>query len=220
LIDRVYISYQPGSGGNFLRHFLDPDITNIDAPYWVDKTFHSVEGGGDGEPVPFDSENMVQFDYKYPEEFTIGLGPTVIEEFIKISLMSCTKNCHISIDEIDKILINIQGRSVDFFKKKVHIMIPYSKLFDYDLVKSLYKRIHNVELPEIKQKYYQSYKLKHDAVFQSWQYNVIEKIFLFEYNNNLIESVSGRMRAWSIDEINEYNWQEFLEEKLCPTNYS
>ena len=75
-------------------------------------------------------------------------------------------------------------------------------------------------MPDYKISYFNSYKEHHDLMFSNFRYKIFEKILKFEYNNNLIEQISGKMRAWSIDEITEDNWQEFLEEKLCPTNYS
>jgi len=220
LTKQVYISYIPGSGGNFLRNLLDPEMHEAEAKYWVDQDYHSIAGGGKGEPTPYNDKNLIQIGKGYPGHFTIGLGPTTFKEFIKVQCMSNTKNSHRSISEIDSIIQNIQNKSVSFFNYPADQIINYDNLFNYDLLNNLYFKIHNTYFSQQKQKYFHSYKNKHDKIFSSWQYNVIEIVCVFEYNNNLIEHVSGKMRSWSIDEINEDNWQEFLEEKLCLTNYS
>jgi hypothetical protein len=47
----------------------------------------------------------------------------------------------------------------------------------------------------------------------------MEKIFMYEYENSLGEYAGGKLRNWSVDDITEENWQTFLDEHLCLTNY-
>ena len=39
----IGIKFTAGSGGNFLRHFIDPDITNDNAQYFTDKDWFGKE---------------------------------------------------------------------------------------------------------------------------------------------------------------------------------
>jgi hypothetical protein len=103
---------------------------------------------------------------------------------------------------------------------KANYILNYQDLFNLDILEKIFIAINNRPLPDYKISYCNSYKEHHDLIFSNCRYKIFEKISKFEYNNNLTEQVSGKMRAWSIDEINEDNWQTFLEEKLCPTNYS
>jgi len=219
---KCYIDYKKGSGGHFLRHFLDPQIQKTQANFWVDKEYHPKEGGGDNnlDAYPYSSDSVISFGNKYPKIFTIGLGPTNIVEFIKVMVLINLKNRHTPIDNFDSIITDIQLNNLNLFDtSSVSFMINYENLFVLDVLKKLYTDLHNTPVPEHKISFFKSYKQKHDKVFNSWQYKVIEKICLFEYNNNVIESLSGKIRGWGIDQINQYNWQEFLEEKLCLTNY-
>lgn len=233
------IYYTPGSGGHFLRHFLDPEITTSESSYWQDKAWHPKTGGGDGDETacPYFENSRYQLCQLSSEnrpikkvlntnvsvensKFTIGLGPVNYTEHIKIRVMVNTKNMHRKISQIDDIIHDIQINDIKLFTSPVTFLVNYTQLFNLEAMSELYLRANKEPVPEFKKKYFLDYKHKHDQVYYSWQYNVIEKICLFEYNNNCIEHQSSKMRSWSIDEIDEDNWQDFLEEKLCLTNYS
>lgn len=221
LTDPTYILYMGGSGGNFLRHFLDPEIKSSNAKYWVDKAWHKGPGDGDETAYPYSKNSKIQFgDPIFGTDFSIGLGPVNYSEYIKVMVMLNTKNMHRSIDQFDDIITNIQITDIKLFTAPVSILVTYNQLFDFNILSKLYLTVNKATVPDYKKQYFFDYKAKHDEVFNSWQYNVIERICLFEYNNNCVQHISGKMRNWSIDEINEDNWQEFLEEKLCLTNYS
>tara|TARA_B100001093_G_C26588040_1_gene910258 strand:+ start:217 stop:720 length:504 start_codon:yes stop_codon:yes gene_type:complete len=98
--------------------------------------------------------------------------------------------------------------------------VHYKDVFNLLYLSEIYYNVNNTICPDYKIEYAHSYISKHIELYNNWSYKVLEQVFNFEYDNNLIESVSRKMRGWSIDEINEDNWQEFLKEKLCPTNYS
>ena len=216
MINTVSIVFKPGSGGHFLRHFLDPDIDQSNADFFVDGKWF-----GTGVPVPYDTERFkVSYSKPLPADFTIGLGPSTLKECISVRVMVNTKNMSRTIDQIDSIIQDFHTSTVEYFSQDCDCFLTYTELFVWDKLAYLYNKINSKKPPIFKKEYFDSYKEKHEAVYDSWQYKVIEKICLFEYNNNLIETVSGKMRTWSIDEINRDNWQEFLEEKLCLTNYS
>jgi len=218
-LTECYIDYTPGSGGNFLRHFLEPKFLSSHANFWVDEEWSTIGGGnGNLEANPYTQEDCLKFGNRYPQIFTIGLGATNIKEFIKVHTLVNLKNMHRSINRIDDIITDIQCRSFNLFDiSSVSVMINYENLFNLKLLKKLYVELHNAQVPNNKIAYYNSYKQKHDKIFASWQYNVIEKICLFEYNNNVAEF---KIRNWSIDDITENNWRPFLDENLCLTNYS
>ena len=221
LTDPTYILYMGGSGGNFLRHFLDPEIKSSNAKYWVDKAWHKNVGDGDETAYPYSKNSKIIFgDPIFGTDFSIGLGPVNYPEYIKVMVMLNTKNMHRSIDQIDDIVINIQITDIKLFTAPVSVLVSYNQLFDFNILSKLYLTVNGATVPDYKRQYFFDYKAQHDEVFDSWQYNVIERICLFEYNNNCVQHISGKMRNWSIDEIDEDNWQEFLEEKLCLTNYS
>lgn len=216
MINTVGILFTPGAGGHFLRHFLDPDIVQYDAEFFVDGKWFTTS-----TVPPYNTERFqISHTKTFPVELTIGLGPSTLIEYISIRVMVNIKNMSRTIDQPDFIIQDFYKSTIEFFSQDCDYFLPYTELFVWDRLEYLYKKINDKPPPIYKKKYFNSYKDKHDLVYNSWQYKVIEKICLFEYNNNLIESVSGRMRNWSIDEINEDNWQEFLEEKLCLTNYS
>ena len=100
------------------------------------------------------------------------------------------------------------------------ISVHYKDVFNLLYLSEIYYNVNKTICPDYKIEYAHSYISKHIEIYNNWIYKVLEQVFNFEYDNNLIESVSGKMRSWSIDEITEDNWQEFLEEKLCLTNYS
>ena len=219
---RFYINYTPGSGGHFLRHFLEPTIKLTKANFWVDEEYHSFAGGGKGNfnANPYPKESCFKFGNRYPEIFTIGLGPINSVEFIKVNTLKNIKNMHRSISDMDYIITDIQFKTMNFFdRSQVDFMINYENLFNINVLKKLYTDLHNTPVPEHKISYYENYKHQHDKIFSSWNYKVIEKICLFEYNNNVIECFTGIIRKWSIDDIKQNNWQEYLEENLCLTNY-
>jgi len=233
LINQVYISYIAGSGGNFLRHFLDPQIKLSKAKYWVDQAWHTKKGGGGGDKTaypyadnshiqfgPYADNSHIQFGFYTKADFTIGLGPVNYSEYIKVMVMVNTKNMHRSIDQFDDIITNIQIIDIKLFTAPVSILVSYDQLFDFGIMSKLYLRVNDATVPDYKKQYFLDYKAKHDEIFNSWQYNVIERICLFEYNNNCVEHLSGKMRNWSINEITEDNYESLLKEKLCLTNYS
>lgn len=212
MINTIGIVFTPGAGGHFLRHFLDPDINQFDAEFFVDGKWFKTG------TVPFyDTKRFTLSHQPILADFVVGLGPNTLKEFISVKVMTNIKNSSRTIDEFDSIIQDFHLSTIEFFSKDCDYFLPYTELFVWNKLEYLYTKINNIEPPEFKKQYYNSYKDKHDTVYNSWQYKVIEKICLFEYNN---KSVSGKMRNWSIDEINEDNWQEFLEEKLCPTNYN
>jgi len=233
LINQVYISYISGSGGNFLRHFLDPQIKLSKAKYWVDQAWHTKKGGGGGDKTaypyadnshiqfgPYADNSHIQFGFYTKADFIIGLGPVNYCEFIKTRVMMNTKNAHRNINQIDDIIVNIQSTDTRLFTSNVSFLLSYDQLFDFGIMSKLYLRVNDATVPDYKKQYFLDYKAKHDEVFNSWQYNVIERICLFEYNNNCVEHISGKMRNWNIDEITEDNYESLLKEKLCLTNYS
>ena len=226
LTDNIHIYYIPGAGGHFLRHFLDPEITTSESSYWQDKAWHPKIGGGDGDETAYPYSKNSRFklsantNVNVENNFTLGLGPVNYVEHIKIRVMVNTKNIHKEISQFDDIIYEIQTSDITLFTSPVTFLLNYNQLFDLDTLSELYLLANKEPVPDYKTKYFLDYKHKHDQVYLGWQYNVIEKICLFEYNNNCIEHQSGKMRQWSIDAITEDNWQEFLEEKLCLTNYS
>ena len=208
LINSVSIVFTPGSGGNFLRHFLDPTIKEKNACYFVDRAWFRT---GKKEPYVGDRFTITHVDPK-PAEFTIGLGPTNLQEYIRVRVMINTKNMARSIEQIDNIIEDFHSNTVEYFTSECDYMLSYTKLFDWNSVEYLYKKINAETPPDYKKEYFNSYKIKHNMVYSSWQYKVIEKIYEFEYNNTL-------KRNWSIDDITKNNWQQFLQENLCLTNY-
>ena len=84
----------------------------------------------------------------------------------------------------------------------------------------MYYNVNNEVCPDYKIKYASSYINQHVKLYNRWEFRVIEKIFLFEYKNKLIESTSNKIRNWSGDNITEQNWQNFLDKNLCLTNYN
>ena len=216
MINTVGILFTPGAGGHFLRHFLDPIIVQHTAEYFVDSKWFKTS-----TTPPYNKERFKMSHNKtFPVELMIGLGPSTLIEYIRVRTMVNTKNMSRTIDQLDFIIQDFHTTTIEYFSQDCDYFLPYTELFVWDRLEYLYRKINNKNPTIYKKKYFDSYKDKHDTIYNSWQYKVIEKICLFEYNNNLIESVCGKMRNWSIDDINEDNWQEFLEEKLCPTNYS
>lgn len=223
----IYIYYIPGAGGHFLRHFLDPEITTSESNYWQDKAWTPKIRGGDGDKTAYPYSKNSRFKLAADtnvnvenSNFTLGLGPVNYLEHIKIRVMVNTKNMGREISQFDDIIYEIQTSDITLFTSPVTFLLSYNQLFNLEIMTELYLLVNKESVPDFKTQYFLNYKRKHDQVYLSWQYKIIEKICLFEYINNCIEHQSGKMRHWSIDEITEDNWQEFLEEKLCLTNYS
>ena len=166
-----------GAGGNFLRHFLDPEIKLSNAKYWVDKVWHQVPwGDGDETAYPYSKNSNIQFgDYKSKTNFTIGLGPVNYSEYIKVMVMVNTKNMRRSIDQFDDITTNIQIIDIKLFTTPVSILVSYNQLFDFNILSELYLTVNKATVPDYKKQYFFDYKAKHDEVFNSWQYNVIKE---------------------------------------------
>lgn len=208
--------YTPGAGGHFLRHFLDPDIINDNAEFFVDGKWFKTPTAS-----PYTKERFRLNHIKLrPTDFIVGLGPSTLKEYISVRVMVNLKNMSRTIDQIDSIIQDFQTSRIEYFSQDCDYFLPYTELFVWDKLNYLYKKINSNNPPSCKKKYFDSYKEKHEAVYNSWQYNVIEKICLFEYNNNCVEHLSGKIRNWSINEITEDNYESILEEKLCLTNYS
>ena len=208
----IGIKFTAGSGGNFLRHFIDPDITKNNAQYFTDKDWF----GKETHPYKEDRFVLSFLGLSEPREsdWKIGLGPTNLKEYIRVRTMVNTKNMQKSIEQIDEIVIDFHNNDVEYFDYNCDYMLPYTKLFDWKTLTSLYNLINNTDPPLDKQKYFNSYKEKHDKIFSCWHYKVIEKICIFEYNN-----ITTQKRNWSIDDITKDNWQTFLQENLCLTSY-
>ena len=110
------------------------------------------------------------------------------------------------------ILMDLASRIIQtWFRKKLYS--PYTSV-GKRYMEYKYNLINNTDPPLDKQKYFNSYKEKHDKIFSCWHYKVIEKICIFEYNN-----ITTQKRNWSIDDITKDNWQTFLQENLCLTSY-
>ena len=199
----------PGSGVNFVAAFLDVEHKSDTATLRID------------------------IDKEYAAQFDKGTIHTQ-EKWFKSSHNLC-------IDNDNKYVIKIFCKDMSETLKIIYNNYC-SKRFNFEkmpLVELLDKLLCNSEIFDlskwqdnhIKLWARQRYNSKNinkancilnyqDLIFSNYRYKIFEKILKFEYNNNLIQKVSGKMRAWSIDDITEDNWQEFLEENLCPTNYS
>ena len=243
LIKDYVVCGLPGSGVNFVAAFLDVEHKadtatlriDIDKEYAAqfDEGIISVEE----KHFKFSHDLCIDNDNKC----VIKILCKDMTETLKIIYNNyCSKRFNLErmslVELVDRLLCNsdlydlstYQDNHIKLWTKqydinninKANYILNYQDLFNLDILEKIFIAINNRPLPDYKISYFNSYKEHHDLMFYDVRYKIFEKILKFEYNNNLTEQVSGKMRAWSIDEINEDNWQEFLEEKLCPTNYS
>lgn len=221
MTNTVHISYFPGSGGHFLREFLDPEIIKLEAPYWVDEDFEQG-GSGKGKPSPYSKDSLFSCvsifatPIRWKPAIHIGLGPKDLREHIQVRTMVSTKNLARSINEVDAILLDMHQKPVKFLDQSlIHIpfnyTINYNELFNWATMLTLYRDINDSEPDPSKWDYFFSYANKHKEIYSSGYYFCIEKIFEFEYNNN----VQDKMRSWSIHDVTPDN----LQGLLCLTNY-
>lgn len=209
MINQIGLDYQYGVGGIFLYNFLDPDIKLTKAEFYEDHPKTSIV------PVLGDGHRFKRRNGFKEGKFTVGLGYTNIKDFIKHTVIDCVRQ-NIPIDQIDAHLIALHDTPMEFFDvSNVSFMLAYEDLFRLDVMNNLYVSINGSSVPEYKIEYFKSYKDHHYLIFNSWQFKVIEKIFLFEYTHKK----SAKSRNWSIDNIREDNWESFTEENLWLKNY-
>ena len=214
-----------GASGHFLGHFLHPEYKansaniRIDTLNQLNPIYEYTQNDDDGHTHDMhytnDSKKVLRI-----------LTPTRNEK-IKAAFNTFYKhvldnnfNLATVFNRYYDNLLTIENSEYNHCDINNTISVHYKDVFNLLYLSEIYYTVNKTICPDYKVEYAHSYISKHVKLYSNWSYNVLVQVFNFEYDNNLIESVSGRMRNWSIDEINEDNWQEFLEEKLCLTNYS
>jgi len=243
LIKDYIVCGLPGSGVNFVAAFLDVEhkLDTATIRIDIDKEYATQfdEGVIRVEEKHFKFSHNLCIDDN--NRCVIKIFCKDMAETLKIVYNNyCSKRLNLErmslVELVDRLLCNsdlydlstYQDNHIKLWAKQYNIsninkanyILNYQDLFNLDILEKIFIDINNRPLPDYKISYFNSYKEHHDLMFSNYRYKIFEKILKFEYNNNLTEQVSGKMRAWSIDEITEDNWQTFLEEKLCPTNYS
>jgi len=214
-----------GASGHFLGHFLHPEYKansaniRIDTLKQLNPIYEYTQNDDDG--------HTHDMDYTNDSEKVLRILTPTRSEKIKAAFNIFYKN---SLDNNFDLLtvINHYYNNLIIIEKTDYnhsdiadtISVHYKDVFNLLYLSEIYYNVNKTICPDYKIEYAHSYISKHIELYNNWSYRVLEQVFNFEYDNNLIESVSGKMRNWSIDNINQDNWQEFLEEKLCPTNYS
>lgn len=214
-----------GASGHFLGHFLHPEYKSDNANIRVDSLtgnhpiYAFTKNNNDGH-----THNM---DYISSDEIVLRILTPTRSEKIKAVFNLFYKNVLDNNFDLTTVvnkyydnLLEIENTEYNHIDVDDTTSVHYKDVFNLLYLSEIYYNVNNTICPDYKIEYAHSYISKHIELYNNWSYKVLEQVFNFEYDNNLIESVSGKMRGWSIDEINEDNWQEFLKEKLCPTNYS
>jgi len=220
-----------GASGHFLGHFLHPSFKSDTAGLRVDNLdgnnpiFEYTGSDDDGHTHDMDFQDQSKIVLRI-------ITPSHLEKFKAVF------NVHFKFNDGKFIRAPMESFDYVFNKHYDHlrsiedpqyqhvttpnaINIPYDDIFNLYKLTELYYNIHKDLCPDYKIKYAQSYINRHIKLYNRWELKVMEQVFNFEYNNNLLEGSIGktRMRTWTIDQITETNWQTFLEENLCLTNY-
>ena len=226
MTDVPYIVVAPhGGSGHFLTHFLAPNfkrdsITDI----WIDKNWETE----------FNDDEIHRHDItkKDLDKYIIRVVPKSIDEYTKIAYnrsIKCGQNT--DPENFDSMIMTIlewascnkndennTNHSYEYMRKDTECdyLLSYSNVHDiYELVK-LYEEINSSIIPDFKIKYALSYINEHKDIYDSYIFQIISRIVNFEYTNNLI----NYFRVWSIDDITELNYNEFLDNALKLENYS
>ena len=214
-----------GASGHFLGHFLHPEYKSRSANIRIDTlqqnnpVYDYTQSNDDGH-----THNM---NYTHDNKLVLRILTPTRNEKIKAVFNIFYKNVLDNNFDLTTVvnkyydnLLEIENTEYNHIDVDDTTSVHYKDVFNLLYLSEIYYNVNNTICPDYKIEYAHSYISKHIELYNNWSYKVLEQVFNFEYDNNLIESVSGKMRGWSIDEINEDNWQEFLKEKLCPTNYS
>tara|TARA_B100001093_G_scaffold110623_1_gene102908 strand:+ start:290 stop:970 length:681 start_codon:yes stop_codon:yes gene_type:complete len=213
-----------GASGHFLGHFLHPEFKANTSDIRVDSLtennpiYSYIKSNNDG--------HTHDMDYTSSNEKVLRILTPTRSEKIKavfnIFYKNHLVNNFILATIVNKFFVNLLNiADTEYNQSDINdtISVNYKDIFNLLYLSELYYNVNNTICPDYKIEYAHSYISSHIDLYNNWSYKALEKIFNFEYDNNLIESVSGKMRNWSIDEIDENNWQTFLKEKLCLTNY-
>ena len=214
-----------GASGHFLGHFLHPEYKSRSANIRIDTlqqnnpVYDYTQSNDDGH-----THNM---NYTHDNKLVLRILTPTRNEKIKAVFNIFYKNVLDNNFDLTTVvnkyydnLLEIENTEYNHSDVNDTTSVHYKDVFNLLYLSEMYYNVNNTICPDYKIEYAHSYISKHIELYNNWSYKVLEQVFNFEYDNNLIESVSRKMRGWSIDEINEDNWQEFLKEKLCPTNYS
>lgn len=214
-----------GASGHFLGHFLHPEYKSRSANIRIDTlqqnnpVYDYTQSNDDGH-----THNM---NYTHDNKLVLRILTPTRNEKIKAVFNIFYKNVLDNNFDLTTVvnkyydnLLEIENTEYNHIDVDDTTSVHYKDVFNLLYLSEIYYNVNNTICPDYKIEYAHSYISKHIELYNNWSYKVLEQVFNFEYDNNLIESVSRKMRGWSIDEINEDNWQEFLKEKLCPTNYS
>jgi len=226
LIDLHYrVCAARGASGHFLGHFLHPEYKSRSANIRIDTlqqnnpVYDYTQSNDDGH-----THNM---NYTHDNKLVLRILTPTRNEKIKAVFNIFYKNVLDNNFDLTTVvnkyydnLLEIENTEYNHIDVDDTTSVHYKDVFNLLYLSEIYYNVNNTICPDYKIEYAHSYISKHIELYNNWSYKVLEQVFNFEYDNNLIESVSRKMRGWSIDEINEDNWQEFLKEKLCPTNYS
>jgi len=214
-----------GASGHFLGHFLHPEYKSNSANIRIDtlQQNHTIYD----YTQSIDDGHTHNFDYTHANKKVLRILTPTRNEKIKAVFNIFYKNVLDNNFDLTTFfnkyynnLLNIEKTEYNHSDIANTISVHYKDVFNLLYLSEIYYNVNKTICPDYKIEYAHSYISKHIELYNNWSYKVLEQVFKFEYDNNLIESVSGKMRNWSIDNINQDNWQEFLEEKLCPTNYS
>lgn len=223
-----------GASGHFLGHFLHPEYKSDNANIRVDSltgnhpiyAFTKNNNDGHTHNMDYISSNEIVLRILTPTRsekikavFNLFYKNVLDNNFILPTTAPITLAASIMNKFFDN-LLNIGDKEYNHSDIKDTISVNYKDIFNLLYLSEIYYTVNNTICPDYKINYANSYITNHVELYNNWSYKVLEQIFNFEYDNNLIESVSGKMRNWSIDQISEGNWQEFLQEKLCLTNYN
>lgn len=214
-----------GASGHFLAHFLHPEYTSNSANIRIDTLnqnhpiYDYIQSNNVGllHDMNYTSNNKKVLriltstrSEKIKAVFNIFYKNDLDNNFDLTTVVNDYYDNLLSIENAEYNEIDIDGTT----------SVYYRDVFNLLYLTEIYYTVNKTICPDYKIEYAHSYISKHIKLYNNWTYKVLEQVFNFEYDNNLIESVSGKMRSWSIDEISEDNWQEFLKEKLCLKNYN
>jgi len=214
-----------GASGHFIGHFLHPEFKATRAGIRVDNLsgnnpiFKYTGSNDDG--------HTHEMNVRDKDKIMIRIiTPTISEKFkcvwnvnFKFNNGAFDSFQYVMNKHYDQ-LLQIDRNIYKQQPKKWAIDLHYNYIFNLYKLIELYYNVNNEVCPDYKIKYASSYINQHVKLYNRWEFRVIEKIFLFEYKNKLIESTSNKIRNWSVDNITEQNWQNFLDKNLCLTNYN
>ncbi len=213
-----------GASGHFIGHFLHPAFKATRTDLRVD----NLSGNNPIFKYTGKDDDGHSHDMNLRDEGKIIiriLTPTLLEK------MKCVWNVYFKgnntrfdsfqyiMDKHYMHLLDVDDKRYHHTQKQWAVDLDYNSIFNLYKLTELYYNVNKEVCPDYKIEYASSYIDQHVRLYNRWEYRAMEQIFVFEYENNLHECNSNRLRSWSTDDITKDNWQTLLKENLCLTSY-